>query len=72
MRIFHRCVVWTGDLRVFFYNPTARQSTWERPDDLKGRSDVDKMLSNPPDAGGTKKKAEPDVEEEPKAKKTKK
>ena len=30
------------------------------------------MLSNPPDAGGTKKKAEPDVEEEPKAKKTKK
>ena len=57
---------------MFFYNPTARQSTWERPDDLKGRSDVDKMLSNPPDSGGTKKKAEPDIEEEPKAKKTKK
>ncbi len=63
--------MWTGDQRVFFYNPTARQSTWERPEDLKGRSDVDKMLSNPPD-GPSKKKAEPDHEEEPRAKKAKK
>jgi len=22
---------------------------WEKPDDLKGRSDVDKMISNPPE-----------------------
>ncbi|KAF5276039.1 hypothetical protein FQA39_LY00835 [Lamprigera yunnana] len=44
------CVVWTGDGRVFFYNPSSRTSVWERPDDLVGRSDVDKMVSNPPDA----------------------
>ncbi|XP_065216790.1 transcription elongation regulator 1 [Planococcus citri] len=42
------CVVWTGDGRVFFYNPSARASVWERPEDLVGRSDVTKMVSNPP------------------------
>lgn len=45
-----RCVVWTGDGRVFFYNPSSRTSVWERPEDLLSRSDVDKMVSNPPDA----------------------
>lgn len=44
-----RCVVWTGDGRVFFYNPSSRTSVWERPEDLVGRSDVDKMLATPPD-----------------------
>lgn len=44
-----RCVVWTGDGRVFFYNPSSRTSVWERPEDLLGRSDVDKMVSTPPD-----------------------
>ncbi|XP_017887706.1 transcription elongation regulator 1 isoform X4 [Ceratina calcarata] len=44
------CVVWTGDGRVFFYNPSSRISVWERPDDLIGRQDVDKMVSTPPDA----------------------
>lgn len=42
------CVVWTGDGRVFFYNPSTRTSVWERPDDLKERSDVDKAISVPP------------------------
>jgi transcription elongation regulator 1 len=28
------CVVWTGDSRVFFYNPSTRTSVWERPEDL--------------------------------------
>lgn len=50
-----RCVVWTGDGRVFFYNPSSRISVWERPDDLVGRQDVDKMVSTPPDAIGTAK-----------------
>lgn len=31
------CVVWTGDSRVFFYNPSTRTSVWERPEDLIGR-----------------------------------
>lgn len=44
------CVVWTGDGRVFFYNPSSRTSVWERPEDLVGRGDVDKMVSNPPEA----------------------
>lgn len=44
-----RCVVWTGDGRVFFYNPSSRTSVWERPEDLIGRTDVDKMVATPPD-----------------------
>ncbi|EAT36150.1 AAEL011733-PA [Aedes aegypti] len=42
------CVVWTGDGRVFFYNPSSRTSVWERPEDLKERADVDKAISVPP------------------------
>lgn len=48
-----RCVVWTGDGKVFFYNPSSRISVWERPDALIGRGDVDKLLAGPPDATGT-------------------
>ncbi|KAH1027397.1 hypothetical protein HUJ05_000911 [Dendroctonus ponderosae] len=44
------CVVWTGDGRVFFYNPSSRTSVWERPEELLKRTDVDKMVSTPPDA----------------------
>lgn len=29
------CVVWTGDGKQFFYNPSKRLSVWELPDDLK-------------------------------------
>ena len=43
------CVVWTGDGRVFFYNPSQRSSVWERPEDLQGRNDVDKMVQGPPE-----------------------
>ena len=38
------CVVWTGDNRVFFYNPTTKTSVWERPPELVGRSDVSEMM----------------------------
>ncbi|KAF5276037.1 hypothetical protein FQA39_LY00833 [Lamprigera yunnana] len=41
-------VVWTGDGKIFFYNPFAGTSIWERPDSLVGRSDVDKIINNPP------------------------
>jgi transcription elongation regulator 1 len=77
--------VWTGDGRVFFYNPSSRTSVWERPDELLKRTDVDKMVSTPPDAVGTpaktdsaespsKKRAsdESESEEETPAKKPKK
>lgn len=52
-----RCVVWTGDGRVFFYNPSSRISVWEKPEDLIGRQDVDKMIANPPDSLVTTKNA---------------
>ncbi|XP_041079250.1 transcription elongation regulator 1-like isoform X1 [Polyodon spathula] len=42
------CVVWTGDDRVFFYNPTTRLSMWDRPEELIGRADVDKTIQEPP------------------------
>lgn len=46
--------MWTGDGRVFFYNPSQRVSLWERPEDLLGRADVDKMVQTPPEAAGNK------------------
>lgn len=41
-------MVWTGDGRVFFFNPSKRISVWETPDELKGRADVERMLKKPP------------------------
>lgn len=46
------CVVWTGDDRVFFYNPTTRLSMWDRPEELVGRADVDKHIQEPPHKKG--------------------
>ncbi|XP_071949292.1 transcription elongation regulator 1-like [Antedon mediterranea] len=75
------CIVWTGDGKVFFFNPSTRLSLWDRPDELVGRADVDRMvLAPPPDQEketentAQKKKMEDDtnVEEQPKAKKKKK
>lgn len=43
------CVVWTGDGKVFFYNPSSRTSVWDRPDELVGREDVDKAIAATPD-----------------------
>ncbi|VDM30652.1 unnamed protein product [Hydatigera taeniaeformis] len=42
------CVVWTGDGRVFFFNPSKRISVWETPEELKGRTDVERLLEKPP------------------------
>jgi len=42
------CVVWTDKNRVFYFNPSTKTSVWERPGDLRGREDVDKMVSTPP------------------------
>ncbi|XP_043199334.1 pollen-specific leucine-rich repeat extensin-like protein 2 [Amphibalanus amphitrite] len=53
------CVVWTGDGRVFFYNPSTRTSVWERPEELNGRTDVDKMLQPPKQEPAESKDDEP-------------
>lgn len=45
---YFRCVVWTGDGRVFFYNPSQHLSVWEKPDGLVGRADVERMVQGPP------------------------
>ena len=50
------CVVWTGDHRSFFYNPTTKLSVWEKPAEMVGRSDVAKMLESPHCAKEFKKK----------------
>jgi len=70
------CVVWTGDGRVFFYNPSKRQSVWECPEDLQGREDVTKLMQSAPEADGDKKKKAPADDagadaDQPKAKKKK-
>ncbi|KAL1115966.1 hypothetical protein AAG570_005461 [Ranatra chinensis] len=68
------CVVWTGDGRVFFYNPSSRTSVWERPDELSGRTDVDKMVSTPPEvesSAGVKREATQEAEAGSAAKKLK-
>lgn len=44
----HRCVVWTGDDRVFFFNPTMQLSVWEKPMDLRNRGDLNRILEDPP------------------------
>lgn len=48
------CIVWTGDGKNFFFNPSARLSLWEIPEDLKGRKDVLKILEDGPEAGNKK------------------
>ena len=55
------CVVWTGDSRSFFFNPSNKQSVWEKPAELVGRSDVAKMLESPVAAEEFKKKQQAKV-----------
>ena len=45
------CVVWTGDDKVFFFNPTTKVSIWERPEELVDNQKVDELL----EAGPAKK-----------------
>lgn len=58
------CVVWTGDGRVFFYNPSTRTSLWERPDELLERAEVDKAVGTPPEQLLPNQEAKEDVEED--------
>uniref|UniRef100_A0A4W6F623 Transcription elongation regulator 1 n=1 Tax=Lates calcarifer TaxID=8187 RepID=A0A4W6F623_LATCA len=59
------CVVWTGDDRVFFYNPTTRLSMWDRPEELVGRADVDKHIQEPPHKRGLEDGKKTGEDEEP-------
>ncbi|XP_054907608.1 transcription elongation regulator 1 isoform X2 [Poeciliopsis prolifica] len=58
------CVVWTGDDRVFFYNPTTRLSMWDRPEELVSRSDVDKHIQEPPHKRGLEDSKKPGFSKE--------
>ncbi|XP_044141874.1 transcription elongation regulator 1-like protein [Bufo gargarizans] len=42
------CVVWTGDDKVFFFNPTIQLSVWDKPIDLKNRVDINRIIEDPP------------------------
>ncbi|KAL9982359.1 hypothetical protein ACROYT_G004391 [Oculina patagonica] len=42
------CVVWTGDEKMFFFNPTTRLSIWEKPDELESNDKVDEIVSKGP------------------------
>lgn len=43
------CVVWTGDSKVFFFNPSTKTSVWDRPPDLYNRPDIDMLVTKPPE-----------------------
>ena len=40
--------MWTGDERVFFYNPSQNISVWDCPEDIEDRVDVKKLVQTPP------------------------
>ena len=52
------CVVWTGDSKAFFFNPTTKKSVWDRPPELVGRADVKEMLKSPAAAEKVKQKSQ--------------
>ena len=40
--------MWTGDERVFFYNPSQNVSVWDCPEEIEDRADVKKLIQTPP------------------------
>ncbi|XP_062331544.1 transcription elongation regulator 1-like protein [Osmerus eperlanus] len=73
------CVVWTGDDRVFFFNPTIQLSVWDKPMDLQDRGDLNRIIEDPPhkrkkdsrDGSGSLSADEEDEDEEEQSSKTK-
>ena len=43
------CVVWTGDEKVFYFNPATKVSVWEKPEDLVDNDKVDEILEAGPE-----------------------
>ena len=67
-------MVWTGDNRVFFFNPSTKTSLWECPAELKNKSEVAELTKAPPktkDSSQITKRPSEDEQEEIKDKKTK-
>lgn len=49
------CVVWTGDEKVFYFNPTTKISVWEKPEELADNDQVDEVLEAGPEKKATSK-----------------
>ena len=43
------CVVWTGDEKVFYFNPTTKVSVWEKPEELVDNDNVNEILEAGPE-----------------------
>ena len=43
------CIVWTGDGKHFFFNPSAKLSLWEIPEELRHRGDVAGLIESGPE-----------------------
>ena len=41
--------MWTGDGKVFFFNPASKSSIWERPKELENNLQIDEMLREGPE-----------------------
>ena len=41
-------IVWTGDGKIFFFNPTSKTSIWERPTELEDNEKVDEIIKRGP------------------------
>ena len=57
------CIVWTGDGKHFFFNPSARLSLWELPEELRHRTDIDKLVEAGPEKKEDKPAAPPIIPE---------
>lgn len=55
------CIVWTGDSKHFFFNPSAKLSLWEIPEELRHRGDVAGLIESGPEG-----KDDPPPQPEPK------
>lgn len=49
-------MVWTGDGRVFFFNPSTKTSIWEKPKELEENVTIDDLLILGPPSENEKEK----------------
>lgn len=52
-------MVWTGDGRVFFFNPSTKTSLWEKPKELEENFTIDELLKLGPPSATDKETPEP-------------
>ncbi|CAB3982762.1 transcription elongation regulator 1-like, partial [Paramuricea clavata] len=67
------CVVWTGDEKVFYFNPTTKVSVWEKPEELVDNDNVNEILEAGPEKKAPKnrdvKRSPEEKADEPESKK---